>query len=156
MRIRAATTADISALALIWLAGWHRGHASLVPEALEKLRTLESFTERLIEHLPQILCAENDTGITGFVITRDAELYQLFVSEAAQGTGAAQALIRAAEAVIRANGHAEAYLDCIPENTRARAFYRKMGWVESGIEPSILDTSEGAFSLDCMIFRKRL
>src|SRR5687768_14255831 len=47
MTIRAARGADVDQLAQIWFDGWRDGHLAIVPAALARLRTLESFRDRL-------------------------------------------------------------------------------------------------------------
>jgi hypothetical protein len=47
MQVRSADTVEIDHLARLWYDGWHQLHAPLVPPELIRLRTLESFRERL-------------------------------------------------------------------------------------------------------------
>jgi hypothetical protein len=51
VELRAATTADIEAIAELWTHGWRDGHLGHVPEALAALRTPESFRVRTAAHL---------------------------------------------------------------------------------------------------------
>ncbi len=52
MKTRFAEMSEVHALAETWYAGWQDAHAQIVPAALAKVRTLESFEERLIADLP--------------------------------------------------------------------------------------------------------
>ncbi len=63
------------------------------------------------------------------------ELHQLYVAEAAKGTGVADALMHWAIAEARARGHAILYLSVFTENPRAQAFYRRYGFTDIGRNP---------------------
>ena len=52
--VRPATTAEVDQIAQVWFDGWHEAHAHLVPADLTRIRTLESFAERLHPMLPDI------------------------------------------------------------------------------------------------------
>jgi hypothetical protein len=54
MQVRSADAAEIDHLARLWHDGWHQTHASLVPQELTRLRTSESFRERLQAALPNV------------------------------------------------------------------------------------------------------
>lgn len=45
--VRPAERSEISALARLWYDGWQDAHAAILPEALARGRTLESFAARL-------------------------------------------------------------------------------------------------------------
>ena len=47
MDIRDAEEYEVEALAKIWYDGWNDAHAQIVPAELKRIRTLESFTERM-------------------------------------------------------------------------------------------------------------
>ena len=47
MEVRGATEGEIGRLAAIWHQGWHEAHARIVPLELTRIRTLDSFRERL-------------------------------------------------------------------------------------------------------------
>lgn len=148
--------ADLDALADIWFQGWHSAHAEFVPAALTALRTRDDFRRRLAEMPDDVITLGPIGAPLGFIALRDGEIYQLFLSSSARGTGAAKTLMQAGENRLRADGVKQTRFECIPENTRARAFYTKMGWQEGGIETAYVDTSEGKFPLDCLIFHKTL
>lgn len=48
MQIRNALTSEADALAQLWFDGWQDAHAAILLAALRRLRTLESFRERLL------------------------------------------------------------------------------------------------------------
>lgn len=147
---------DIAPLAQLWHAGWHETQAPHVPNALINLRTLASFTERLIAMEDRARCIGPLGSPLGICAIKPNELNQLFVSPNARGTGAAAALLADAEQRLGAQGTTSAFLDCLPENEPAIRFYSKCGWIASGIEIAHLDTSAGLFELPCLIFRKDL
>jgi hypothetical protein len=47
MDVRPAEAAEIDRLAQIWYDGWQDAHARIVPAELARIRTLESFKDRL-------------------------------------------------------------------------------------------------------------
>jgi GNAT superfamily N-acetyltransferase len=61
-----------------------------------------------------------------------ASFHQVYVAPDGRGTGAASALLAAAEERIRRAAHPSAWLAVVGGNARARAFYRRQGWVDEG------------------------
>jgi ribosomal protein S18 acetylase RimI-like enzyme len=98
MQLRSADAAEIGHLARLWYDIWHETHAPLHPPELTRLRTLESFRERLQAALPNIRVAGPPGAPVGFCVLKGEELYQLFVSPEARDSGLAAALIADAEA----------------------------------------------------------
>jgi hypothetical protein len=47
MDVRAAQPKEIDQLARLWYDAWQEAHAQIVPAELTRLRTLESFKQRL-------------------------------------------------------------------------------------------------------------
>jgi GNAT superfamily N-acetyltransferase len=84
------------------------------------------------------------------------ELYQLYVSALARGTGVAAALIADAEARLRAGGVQLAWLGCAIGNDRAARFYEKSGWHRVGTVVERLETSSGEFPLEVWRYEKSL
>ena len=89
MNVRAAHETEIDHLAGLWYAAWQDAHANLVPRELTRLRTLESFRERLEAALPYVRVMGPAGGPLGFCLVKGDEMYQLFVSAKARGTGVA-------------------------------------------------------------------
>nr|WP_235523866.1 hypothetical protein [Caulobacter sp. Root487D2Y] len=52
--VRDAEPADLKPLAHLWWTGWRDGHEGLLPDALKRLRTLESFEDRMAAALPKV------------------------------------------------------------------------------------------------------
>ena len=156
MKIRNAEQTELELLADIWHAGWQEAHAAILPPALARYRTLDSFRHRLGEALAHVRVAGDPGRPLGFAITRGDELYQLYVSAAARGSGAAAALLADAEARIGAGGFATAWLACGIGNARAARFYQKHGWRRTGNMTSLLPTPDGPFSLEVWRYEKAL
>jgi ribosomal protein S18 acetylase RimI-like enzyme len=155
MEIRDAHPSERDALARLWHEGWQDAHAAIVPPALARLRTLESFRDRLAA-CADIRAAGPKGAPLGFAVIKDDELYQLFVARAARGTGLAAALTDDAEARLAAAGVRTAWLACTVGNERAARFYEKAGWRRVGTEPYLAETSEGPYRLDVWRYEKAL
>ncbi|MGH7710090.1 MAG: GNAT family N-acetyltransferase [Gemmatimonadaceae bacterium] len=156
MRVRDAEEAEISHIAQIWYDGWHDAHVHLVPPELTRLRTLDSFTNRIAAALPDVRVIGPLGAPVGFCIVQGDELYQLFVSAAARGSGVAAALIDDAEARLSKNGVETAWLACAIGNERAARFYEKRGWHRTGIVVHHPETSQGTFPLEVWRYEKPL
>jgi GNAT superfamily N-acetyltransferase len=122
----------VDALASLWYDGWKEAHDGLLPPALARRRTLDSFRARLLDALPVLRVVGPPGAPTGFCYARDDELCQLYVAAAARGSGAAVALIEDAESRMRDAGVETAWLACAVGNERAARFYEKRGWVRAG------------------------
>lgn len=155
-RLENATKGWAGQIAMIWETGWHDAHADIVPTRLRALRTKDSFLVRTMENLLDTQIAVDGSKLLGFCMTKEDELYQMYVSQQARGSGVAQALIKDAESRIKAAGHKMAWLACAMGNERASRFYEKTGWVKAGRQVVSLDTSEGAFPLEVWRFEKQM
>ena len=156
MDVRDAEPLDIDALAAIWHDGWHDAHARLVPAELTRLRTLDSFRDRLERALAAVRTVGPAGRPDGFSMVKDAELYQLYVAPRARGSGVAAALIGDAERRLADAGVATAWLACAIGNDRAARFYQKSGWHQAGTMMNLAETSEGAFALEVWRYEKTL
>ena len=156
MQLRSADSAEIDHLARLWYDGWHEAHAPLVPPELTRLRTLENFRERLHAALPNIRVAGSLGAPIGICILKGEELYQLYVSPEARGSGVAAALITDAEARLAMRGVETAWLACAVGNGRAARFYEKSGWRLAAMVVNSLETSSGPFPLEVWRYEKRL
>lgn len=156
MHVRPATAAEIDHLAALWYEVWHESHASLVPEELTRLRTVDSFRDRLRHMLSDIRVVGPSGSPVGFSVIRGSELYQLFVSPESRGTGIAAALIDDAEARLSARGVETAHLACAIGNERAARFYEKRGWRRVGTVVDLVDTERGPYPLEVWRYEKSL
>jgi ribosomal protein S18 acetylase RimI-like enzyme len=156
MTPRPAQLDDIDPLAALWHEGWQDAHAAIVPAALARLRTLESFRERLLAGRDQTWVIGPPGAPAGFAMLKDDELYQLYVARGARGTGVAAALIADAERRLAARGVEIAWLACAIGNERAARFYERQGWRRAGVVVNLAETSEGPFPLDVWRYEKVL
>src|SRR5260370_3408985 len=108
MIIRDAEIAEIGQLAKIWHDGWQDAHAGILPVELDRLRTLESFRERLGAALTSVRVAGGAGAPVGFCMLKGDELFQLYVSAQSRGSGVAAALIADAETRLGGSGVATA------------------------------------------------
>ena len=156
MNVRAAEEVEVERLARVWFDGWQESHAQIVPAELVRLRTLESFRDRLRAALPDVRVVGPLGAPVGFSIVKGDELYQLFVSVEARGSDVAAALIADAEARLTAGGVATAWLACAIGNERAARFYEKCGWHRVGTMVNFAETSSGTFPLEVWRYEKSL
>lgn len=156
MDIRSARAEEIDQLARIWYDGWQDAHARIVPAELTRLRTLDSFHDRLRAALQHIRVAGPPGAPVGFTIVKGDELYQLFVTAESRGTGVAAQLLADAEARLAASGVQTAWLACAIGNDRAARFYEKCGWRRTGTMINEAETSNGTFALEVWRFEKGL
>jgi GNAT superfamily N-acetyltransferase len=156
MNVRAAQEVDLDHLAKVWYDSWQDAHLQIVPAELTRLRTLESFRERLRAALPNVRAVGPTGAPVGFCIVKEDGLYQLFVSAEERGSGVAAALIYDAEARLAAGGVKTAWLACAIGNDRAARFYEKCGWRRAGTMINVLDTSGGTFPMEVWRYEKPL
>ncbi len=154
--VRPADASERDALAQVWFDAWNDAHAAIVPAELTKRRTLPRFRARLADVLGDIRVAGPLGDPVGFCITRDDELYQLFVTARARGTGVAAALMTDAEGRLVARGVSRAWLACAIGNDRAARFYEKCGWIRVGSFVDRLETPEGEILLEVWRYEKTL
>jgi GNAT superfamily N-acetyltransferase len=154
--IRDAQLPEIGLLAKLWFDGWRDAHARIVPAELARVRTLQSFEERLHRTSGGVRVAAVAGQPVGFYILRGAELYQLYLSSDVRGSGAAAVLIADAEARLREGGVDTASLSCAVGNDRAARFYEKCGWLRTGTVTDDVVVPSGTFPLEVWRYEKSL
>ncbi len=154
--IRPARESDLDRLAQIWHDGWRDAHLAIVPETLARLRTYESFRERLSAALDRVRVAERDGAIVGLVMFKDDEVYQFYVAADARGSEVAGALMDDAEAQLASHGVKTAWLACAIGNARAARFYEKRGWRRAATVTYQAETSAGPFPIENWRYEKVL
>ncbi len=125
--IRFAESGDIPALARVWHDAWHAGHAHLDPD-IAAGRPFSFFEARMGSAVDRMIAALADGEVVGFSGWEGDGIGQVFVLPAFHGRGVAPLVLRAAEDVLREEGHERIWLQCRTGNDRARAFYEKHGW----------------------------
>jgi GNAT superfamily N-acetyltransferase len=154
--IRPATDADMGPVADLWHQGWHDGHAGHVPEGLTAARTLTAFHERTPSRVADTSVAVDVAGeLLGFVMVVGDEVEQVFVAPGARGTGTAADLLAEAEHQVFASGHEEAWLAVVAGNSRARRFYEKHGWLDTGDLPYEVVAGGATYVSPCRRYAKR-
>ena len=156
MDVRDAEEHEVGALARIWYDGWNDAHAQIVPAELKRIRTLESFAERMRAALANVRVAGPPGAPVGFHMLKDDELYQLYVAAQSRGLGVAAALIADAEAQLAGAGVETAWLACAIGNDRAARFYEKSGWRRIGNMINPLETPDGVLDLEVWRYEKRV
>ena len=156
MDVRRVEEAEVVHLAKIWYDGWQDAHAEILPADLARVRTLESFRDRLQANIEDVRAVGALGAAEGFCIVKGDELYQLFVAAPSRGKGAAAALVADAETRISEQGFETAWLACAIGNEKAARFYEKCSWRRVGSMASRLETSNGEFWLEVWRFEKPL
>ena len=156
MDVRPAQESEVDSLATLWHAGWTDAHATIVPAELKKVRTLESFRDRLRAGLANVTTLGPIGAPLGLCWLKESELYQLYVAAQARGTGVARALMADAEARLLSAGVDVAWLACAIGNERAARFYEKSGWHRARNMINVLDTTAGTFHLEVWRYEKSL
>jgi GNAT superfamily N-acetyltransferase len=147
--VRRASTDDVDAVARIWYVGWADGHVGHVPPELVRHRNEARFLARARQRLDCMWVAESPRHIVGFVVVKGDEVEQIYVDRTARGTGVAAMLLHQAEAEIRSAGHRRAWLAVVAGNQRARSFYSRLGWRDSGAIMYAAETEVGPFAVPC-------
>jgi GNAT superfamily N-acetyltransferase len=154
--IRDARLSEIGQLAMIWFDGWQDAHARIVPAELARLRTLQSFEERLRVASTGVRVAGAVGAPVGFYFLKGAELYQFYVSSNARGSGVAAVLMADAEARLGESGVYTAWLACAIGNDRAARFYEKCRWIRTGTVTDNVEVPGGTFALEVWRYEKSL
>jgi GNAT superfamily N-acetyltransferase len=156
IHVRAAEEREIDYLAKLWYEGWQDAHAQILPAELRRLRTLDSFRQRLKAALPDTRVVGPRGAPSGFCITKGDELYQMYVSPEERGSGVGGSLMADAEARLAKSGVETAWLSCAIGNHRAARFYEKCGWRRVGVVTYQAETSTGTFPLEVWRHEKTL
>lgn len=153
--MRGATPDDVDAITEVWHAGWRDGHLGHVPPALHEHRGLEQFRRRVAALLASTTVATTGRQLTGFIVVRDDEIEQLYVTHTARGSGVAAALLEHGESVI-AQRCDQAWLAVVAGNARARRFYERNGWRDAESIDYPAETASGHVPVPSRRYEKRL
>jgi ribosomal protein S18 acetylase RimI-like enzyme len=143
-------------IARVWHAGWADGHLGHVPEELVAHRGPAEFERRTAERIPDTTVALHPGDrVVGFVVVRGDEVEQLYVSADWRGTAVASRLLAHAERSIAAH-HPSAWLAVAGGNSRARSFYERGGWHDTGDYDNVAETSTGTMIVPTRRYEKVL
>src|SRR5215204_4958380 len=131
--LRRALPVDAPTIAEIWHLGWRDGHLGFVSQELIAARQEDSFRTRAAQRVNDTTLAVVQGRIAGFVMVVDNEVEQVYVSAHHRGKGVADMLMADAERRIKDAGYSSAWLAVVAGNTRARWFYERRGWSDSGL-----------------------
>jgi GNAT superfamily N-acetyltransferase len=161
IELRSATPADVPAITHVWYIGWRDGHLRRVPPALLAHRTPRSFESRAAARVATTTVATSasadglSTTLAGFVTVIDDEVEQLYVDRDWRGTGVAARLLAHAEQRIQPRFDT-AWLAVVEGNHRARRFYERQGWDDTGPFDNPAETEKGTMLVPCRRYEKRL
>jgi ribosomal protein S18 acetylase RimI-like enzyme len=145
--IREATVEDAEAIATIHVDSWQAAYRGILPEAylanLSVMRRREAWHDFIIAGRPRVLVAHADdhadAAILGWVAFGDsrdgdkdhrwAEVETLYIAPAFWRKGIGRRLIDAARHALQSAGYTDVALWVLLDNRRARAFYKRSGFV---------------------------
>jgi len=142
--IRPATGRDVDAIGRIHVDGWRTAYRGIMPDDL--LAGLSSEQRAagwaaFIKRDPQgLLVMERDAAVVGWVafgqnrddLARAGEVYALYVGPEGWRRGCGRELLTAAERELQSRGCDGVVLYVLEQNAPARAFYRRLGYIEDG------------------------
>jgi ribosomal protein S18 acetylase RimI-like enzyme len=112
------------------------GEAIQLAEIMDPLMTtLLAEVDGVLAGFAQIRTGEPPSCVKG---ERPVEIKRFYVAKAYHGTGAAQELMRSAQAAAREEGGKTLWLGVWEHNDRAVAFYRKIGFYPVGSQPFLV------------------
>lgn len=144
-QVRDATLKDVQAIAEIHVAAWRAAYAGIVPAEVIEALTVEKraamWRERIEKSGEILLVAVADEKVMGWAsagASRDedrvgqGEVYALYIAPTHWRSGCGARLMRAVEQRLGAAGFCMAILWVLTENSRARAFYERVGYRPDG------------------------
>lgn len=155
-QIRRAGEADVEAMAGIWRLGWSDGHAGHVPVELEQARLSGCWTDEVRARLARSWVACDGDRVVGFVTVAADEVEEVYVERSARGSGVAARLLRHGEGLVRENGFPVAWLAVVAGNDRARRFYEREGWHDTGAVDYQASTGNGTIGVTVRRYARSL
>lgn len=143
------TESDVPAVSAIRVTGWQTAYAGIVPQPYLDGLTVEAdvqqrrqYFERSKEGTTNLVAADVHGRIVGWAClgryrgngTSSAmgELYALYVQPSLIGSGIGRRLLVAVHSQARADGFSLMLLWVLTDNTRARHFYERAGYIADG------------------------
>jgi ribosomal protein S18 acetylase RimI-like enzyme len=143
VNIRPAGDTDRQAIAALHAASWRASYANVIaPDYLAAIdaNMARHWAELLLGERDILLLAE-DPGPVGFILAWDGEpgwVNTLHVLPQHRSGGVGAALMAAAARQLRGQGRRALYLDVLTTNTRAIAFYRRLGGVPGAVKDKMV------------------
>lgn len=156
VELRRALPQNAPAIATIWRQGWRDGHLGRVPAELTAARQAEAFSARAAQRVDDTTVVMVQGQVAGFVMVAGNEVEQVYVAREHRGSGVADLLLDDAERQIKDAGHTTAWLAVAPGNTRARSFYQRRGWTDTGLFDYTAATDSGPIPVPCHRYVKEL
>ena len=142
MEVRRASVSDAADIAAVHVHTWQVAYAHVFGSERLAGMDVDARTgqwRRWLERGDDVFVADDEGCIDGFAWigpSRDSEaegeLYAIYASPEAWGSGAGSALMRAGVDGLREAGYGEAILWVLDDNPRARRFYEREGWELDG------------------------
>jgi GNAT superfamily N-acetyltransferase len=145
MTVRAAVTADVTAIAEVHVRAWQIGYRGQIHDsyldALDPRRsaaTIRTIVESEADEQQVFVCERDGRGVIGFayVEARDGcdigEVNSLYVDPDSWRLGVGSELLDAATAYLEQRRFLRAALWVLDTNDRARRFYEALGWSHDG------------------------
>jgi GNAT superfamily N-acetyltransferase len=153
--VRPARAPDAGAIARIWHGGWRDAHLGHVRSDLVAHRTRPDFDALARSRIAGTTVAVAGGAIAGFVTVVGSEIEQLYVEAGWRGTGVAGRLLAHGEGVV-AERFPVAWLAVVPGNSRARRFYERQGWHDTGPFDNPAETRQGILLVACRRYEKHV
>lgn len=143
LQIRPALASDAEGIAKVHVYTWQSAYQGLIPDSFLQGLSVEQRTASWIKNLETPLpethtfVAEINGEIVGFIgvganiesdISKQGEVFAIYVSPDIQGRGIGAALMRAGLRELRAQGFPSAVLWVLNGNLLTRAWYESHGW----------------------------
>lgn len=169
--VREAIALDADALGRVHVEAWRAAYRGMMPDdflaALDPAVRAARWRERLANRIEgrAIFVVQGDIGLpygfAGVGPARDepgprGELYMINLVPAAWGTGAGSTLLARATEALRDFGHREAILWVLRQNARARRFYEREGWKQTGDRRDTISENNFTFDVDELRYGRAL
>jgi len=143
MRVRTATLADLHDLGAFFLEAWREagpespGFTGATEETMRDLASEESLSAQIMDPLVRVFMAEEGNQISGFAALRRidsaaVELSGMMVLQKRVRRGVGTELFKKAQEFSISEGYRKMEVKTEAFNRRAIAFYKKLGFVQSG------------------------
>ncbi|MGW3657587.1 N-acetyltransferase family protein [Streptomyces sp. NPDC005151] len=149
LTVRAMTEADVPAVSAIRVTGWKAAYVGIVPQSFLDGMTVEADTQQRRQHFKRskegttnLVAVDTQGRVVGWAClgpfrgtgtsTNIGELYALYVRPSLTGSGIGRTLLETVHAQAHADGFDFVMLWVLTDNTTARRFYERAGYVADG------------------------